>query len=85
VKETRLGDGLEQLNPDGNERLTAAVGIVLVVLTVAELATVLFGGTRQRERRHASFLAGSPAQQRCRCDSTGRTCRPSTTMAIAAS
>jgi hypothetical protein len=43
VKETRLANGSAQLNPDGNERLTAAVGIVLVVLTVIELATVLFG------------------------------------------
>jgi hypothetical protein len=32
-----------QLNPDGNERLTAAVGIVLVVLTIAELATNVLG------------------------------------------
>lgn len=30
-------------NPDGNERLTAAVGVVLVVLTLVELATLLFG------------------------------------------
>jgi hypothetical protein len=33
----------DQLNPDGNERLTAAVGLVLVVLTLVELATLLFG------------------------------------------
>ena len=32
-----------RLNPDGNERLTAAVGLVLLVLTVVELGTVLFG------------------------------------------
>jgi len=32
-----------RLNPDGNERLTAAVGLVLVVLTVVELATLLLG------------------------------------------
>jgi hypothetical protein len=32
-----------RLNPDGNERLTAAVGLVLVVLTVVELATLVFG------------------------------------------
>jgi hypothetical protein len=32
-----------RLNPDGNERLTAVVGIVLVVLTVVELATLLLG------------------------------------------
>jgi hypothetical protein len=31
------------LNPDGNERLTATVGLVLVVLTVVELATIVFG------------------------------------------
>jgi hypothetical protein len=35
------GDGW--LNPDGNERLTAAVGLVLLVLTIVELGTVLFG------------------------------------------
>jgi len=43
VKEARLANGSAQLNPDGNERLTAAVGIVLIVLTLVELATVLFG------------------------------------------
>ncbi len=32
-----------RLNPDGNERLTAAVGVLLVVPIVVELATVLFG------------------------------------------
>jgi hypothetical protein len=32
-----------RLNPDGNERLTAATGIVLLVLTIIELATILFG------------------------------------------
>jgi hypothetical protein len=31
------------LNPDGNERLTAAVGLLLIVLTVAELATNVLG------------------------------------------
>jgi hypothetical protein len=31
------------VNPDGNERLTAAVGIVLLVLTMVELGTILFG------------------------------------------
>ena len=35
------GRGL--LNPDGNERLTAAVGLVLIVLTIAELATNVLG------------------------------------------
>jgi hypothetical protein len=33
----------ERLNPDGNERLTAAVGVVLIVLTIVELGTLLFG------------------------------------------
>jgi hypothetical protein len=37
------GRGRGRLNPDGNERLTAAVGIVLLVLTIVELATILFG------------------------------------------
>jgi hypothetical protein len=37
------GRGGERLNPDGNERLTAAVGLVLLVLTIVELGTVLFG------------------------------------------
>jgi hypothetical protein len=31
------------LNPDGNERLTASVGAVLIVLTVVELVTLLLG------------------------------------------
>ncbi|HEY1479934.1 MAG TPA: hypothetical protein VGF46_07870 [Gaiellales bacterium] len=31
------------LNPDGNERLTAAVGLVLIVLTAVELVTIVFG------------------------------------------
>ncbi len=31
------------LNPDGNERLTAADGLVLVVLTAVELATIVLG------------------------------------------
>jgi len=31
------------MNPDGNERLTATVGLVLIVLTGVELATLLFG------------------------------------------
>ena len=35
--------GLGRLNPDGNERLTAAVGLVLVVLTIVELVTIVFG------------------------------------------
>ena len=30
-------------NPDGNERLTAAVGAILVVLTLIEIATLLLG------------------------------------------
>jgi hypothetical protein len=33
----------ERSNPVGNERLTAGVGIVLLVLTVVELGTILFG------------------------------------------
>jgi hypothetical protein len=37
------GRGRERLNPDGNERLTAAVGLVLLVLTIVELGTILFG------------------------------------------
>ena len=32
-----------RLNPDGNERLTATVGLVLIVLTLIELATLVFG------------------------------------------
>jgi hypothetical protein len=43
VETARLSNGSEWLNPDGNERLTADVGVVLIVLTVVELATVLFG------------------------------------------
>jgi len=41
--ESRLGRVRERLNPDGNERLTAAVGLVLIVLTIAELATNVLG------------------------------------------
>jgi hypothetical protein len=33
----------DEMNPDGNERLTAAVGLVLIVLTLVELATLLLG------------------------------------------
>ena len=36
-------DTPERSNPVGNERLTSGVGIVLLVLTVIELATVLVG------------------------------------------
>jgi hypothetical protein len=43
VEERRLVNGSERANPDGNERLTAAVGLVLIVLTLIELATLLFG------------------------------------------
>jgi len=32
-----------RFNPDGNERLTAAVGVILVVLTLIEIATLLLG------------------------------------------
>ncbi|HZP73424.1 MAG TPA: hypothetical protein VFA97_08620 [Gaiellaceae bacterium] len=32
-----------RLNPDGNMRLTAAVGLVLIVLALAELATLVLG------------------------------------------
>lgn len=38
--------GRGELSPDGNERLTAAVGLVLIVLTIVELATLLFGLNR---------------------------------------
>ena len=38
-----FGRGREQLNPDGNERLTAAVGLVLLALSIVELATIVFG------------------------------------------
>jgi len=32
-----------RLNPDGNDRLTSLIGLVLVVLTLVELATVVLG------------------------------------------
>jgi hypothetical protein len=32
-----------RFNPDGNERLTAVVGLILVVLSVVELATLVLG------------------------------------------
>ena len=34
---------MERFDPVGNERLTAIVGIVLLVLTVVEFATIVFG------------------------------------------
>ena len=43
---TRLRSRLpaaDQDGPQGNERLTAAVGLVLLVLTIVELGTVVFG------------------------------------------
>jgi hypothetical protein len=43
MMENTRGRGGERLNPDGNERLTAAVGLVLLVLTIVELGTILFG------------------------------------------
>jgi hypothetical protein len=43
VEEEGRPSSSERLNPDGNERLTAAVGLVLIVLTLVELATVLLG------------------------------------------
>jgi hypothetical protein len=42
MENTRGGEG-ERLNPVGNERLTAAVGLVLLVLTIVELGTIVFG------------------------------------------
>ena len=41
--ETRAASVRDWPNPDGNERLTATVGLVLLVLTVIELGTVVFG------------------------------------------
>jgi hypothetical protein len=38
-----LSRGTRLMNPDGNERLTASVGLVLIVLSVIELATLLLG------------------------------------------
>ena len=35
-----------RFDPDGNERLTAAVGLILVVLSLAEIATLLLGLNR---------------------------------------
>jgi uncharacterized membrane protein YedE/YeeE len=43
VEGQTLKRGTRLLNPDGNERLTASVGLVLIVLTVIELATLLLG------------------------------------------
>lgn len=39
----RLQAARRRFNPDGNERLTAAVGLVLLVLTGVELLTLLLG------------------------------------------
>lgn len=41
--EPRRPPFVRRANPDGNERLTAAVGIILVALTVVELGTLLLG------------------------------------------
>jgi hypothetical protein len=43
MDESTLDDLNPELNPDGNERLTAAVGLVLLLLTIVELATIVFG------------------------------------------
>jgi hypothetical protein len=43
VEGRTLKRGTRLLNPDGNERLTASAGLVLIVLTVIELATLLLG------------------------------------------
>ena len=43
MTESGAGGRRGRLNPDGNARLTAAVGLVLLVLTVVELATIVFG------------------------------------------
>jgi hypothetical protein len=43
VEGRTLKRGTRLLNPDGNERLTASVGLVLIALTVIELATLLLG------------------------------------------
>jgi hypothetical protein len=37
---------LERFDPVGNERLTAVVGIVLLILTVVEFATIVLGVRR---------------------------------------
>jgi hypothetical protein len=41
--DNRLERGRKRLNPDGNERLTAVVGLVVLALSVVELATIVFG------------------------------------------
>ena len=41
--DNRLERGRDRLNPDGNERLTAVVGLVVLALSVVELATIVFG------------------------------------------
>ena len=43
MDEARLEELELELNPDGNERLTAGVGLVLLVLAIVEVATVVFG------------------------------------------
>ena len=43
MDESTLDDLELELNPDGNERLTAALGLVLLVLAIVEVATVVFG------------------------------------------
>jgi hypothetical protein len=37
------GGEVDRSNPDGNERLTSSVGLVLIVLGLAEIATLLIG------------------------------------------
>ena len=39
--ETPRQDRSRQVNPDGNGRLTASLGLALVVLTLVEIATVV--------------------------------------------
>ncbi len=43
MDESRVDELELELNPDGNERLTAAAGLVLLLLTTVELATIVFG------------------------------------------
>jgi hypothetical protein len=38
-----MSNGTQHMNPEGNERLTATIGVVLIVLTLVELATLLLG------------------------------------------
>jgi hypothetical protein len=52
---TASEETLDGFDPVGNERLTAVVGIVLLILTVVELVTIPLGVHRSCRCNHVAF------------------------------